>query len=149
MYGYLQRFWWRNHRCWRGSVVLGGEWSSRQRSLALRWSTMLNNDPLLLTRLDAVFRIERTLGAWPTGEWWSIHRKIIKRFIPSFGNRHRPHCQCSAVTNQMPRPMLTSTVLVLNKHLSVAEVRRKPPAPRRTHRRGYPATVALATACNR
>ncbi|MFN5675996.1 MAG: extracellular solute-binding protein [Roseiflexaceae bacterium] len=120
MYGYLSAFGGEIIDA-RGTVVLGG--SGRAGSEAwLRWLTMLNNDPLLLTRLDAVFRIERTLGA---GQLEMVvdssknHQTYTQLWGAATGIAPLP---VLSITNQMPRPLLTSTVLVLNKHLSVAEL---------------------------
>lgn len=120
MYGYLSAFGGEIINA-QGAVVLGS--SGRAGSEAwLRWLTMLNNDALLLTRLDAVFRIERTLGA---GQLEMVvdssknHQTYTQLWGAATGIAPLP---VLSVTNQMPRPLLTSTVLVLNKHLSVAEL---------------------------
>lgn len=120
MYGYLAAFDGEIIDA-QGQVVLGG--SGRAGSEAwLQWLTTLNNDPLLLTRINAIFTIERTLGADQLAmviDSSQNHQTYEQLWGAATGIAPLP---VLSITNQSPHPALTSTVVALNKHLSVAEL---------------------------
>jgi hypothetical protein len=88
----------------------------------LTWLTTLNNDSLMQTRLNAIFTIEQTVGA---GQ--------LSMVIDSSAN-HQTYAQLwgdatrvttlpmLSITNQSAHPLLQSTVVAVNKHLSLPEL---------------------------
>lgn len=105
----------------QGNVVLAG--SGRAGTEAwLRWLTSLNNDELLMAKLNAVFRIERSLGAGQLSmviDSSANHQTYAQLWGAATGIAPLPQL---SITNQAPHPFVTSTVVVLNKHLSTAEL---------------------------
>ncbi len=120
MYGYLSAFGGEIINA-QGQVVIGS--SGRAGTEAwLRWLMMLNTDPLLLTRLDAVFTIERTLGAGQVDmviDSSKNYQTYAQLWGAATGIAPLP---VLSITNQTPHPTITSSVVVLNKHMSTAEL---------------------------
>lgn len=120
MYGYLSAFGGEIFDT-QGRVVVGS--SGRSGSEAwLQWLTSLNNDALLLTRINAIFTIERTLGAGQLAmviDSSQNHQIYTQLWGAATGVAPLP---VLSITNQAPHPLLTSTVVVLNKHLSANEL---------------------------
>lgn len=88
----------------------------------LTWLASLNSDPLLLTRLNAVFSVKRSVGA---GQMTMViddssqQRTYQQLWGESMGMSALPML---SISNQPAQPYLRTTVVVLNQRLSPAEV---------------------------
>ena len=105
----------------QGDVVLGT--SGRIGTEAwLAWITTLNSDPLLLTRLNAIFSVKRSVGA---GQMTMViddasqQRTYQQLWGNSMGISALPTL---SLTNQPAQPYVRTTTVVLNQRLSPAEV---------------------------
>lgn len=105
----------------QGEVVLGS--SGRTGTEAwLSWLSTLNSDPLLLTRLNAVFSVKRSVGA---GQMTMViddssqQRTYQQLWGNAMGVSALPTL---SITNQPAQPFVRTTTVVLNQRLSSAEV---------------------------
>jgi ABC-type glycerol-3-phosphate transport system substrate-binding protein len=105
----------------QGQVVLAG--TGRAGSEAwLKWLTTLNNDPLMLTRLNTVFTIEQTVGAGQLAmviDSSANHQTYEQLWGNATGVATLP---VLSITNQAAHPLMQSTVVAVNKHLSLPEL---------------------------
>jgi len=120
MYGYLAAF---------GGAVVDDQGqlvladSGRTGSEAwLKWLKILNDDAQMLTRLNAVFTIEQTVGA---GQLTMVidssahHQTYEQLWGNATGVTTLPTL---SFTNQAAHPLLQSTVVAVNKHLRLPEL---------------------------
>jgi maltose-binding protein MalE len=105
----------------QGQVVLAD--TGRAGSEAwLTWLTTLNNDPLMQTRLNAIFTIEQTVGAGQLSmviDSSANHQTYAQLWGDATGVTTLP---LLSITNQSAHPLLQSTVVAVNKHLSLPEL---------------------------
>ncbi len=88
----------------------------------LTWLSTLNNDPLLMTRLNAVFTIEQIVGAGQLAmviDSSANHQTYEQLWGNATGITTLP---VLSITNQSAHPLLQSTVVAVNKHLSLPEL---------------------------
>lgn len=105
----------------QGQVVLAD--TGRAGSEAwLTWLATLNNDPLMLTHLNSVFTIEQTVGAGQLAmviDSSANHQTYEQLWGKATGVTTLP---LLSITNQSAHPLLQSTVVTVNKHLSLPEL---------------------------
>ena len=120
MYGYLAAFGGAIVDA-QGNVVLAD--TGRAGSEAwLAWLSTLNNDPLMLTHLNTVFTIEQTMGAGQLAmviDASANHQTYDQLWGSATGVTTLP---LLSITNQSAHPLLQSTVVAVNKHLSLPEL---------------------------
>lgn len=120
MYGYLAAFGGAVVDA-QGNIVLAD--SGRAGSEAwLTWLSTLNNDPLMLTRINTVFAIEQTVGADQLAmviDSSANHHVYTQLWGSATGVATLPQL---SITNQPAQPLLQSTVVAVNKYLSLAEL---------------------------
>ncbi len=103
------------------NVVLGTSGRGGTESW-LAWLSTLNNDPLLLTRLNSVFSVKRSVGA---GQMTMViddssqQRTYQQLWGQSMGISALP---ILSISNQPAQPYLRTTTVVLNQRLGPAEV---------------------------
>lgn len=105
----------------QGSVVLGTSGRSGTEAW-LSWLSTLNSDPLLLTRLNAIFSVKRSVGA---GQMTMViddssqQRTYQQLWGSAVGISALPTL---SLTNQSAQPYVRTTTVVLNQRLSPTEV---------------------------
>lgn len=105
----------------QGAVVLGSSGRSGTEAW-LSWLSTLNSDPLLLTRLNGIFSVKRSVGA---GQMTMViddssqQRTYQQLWGSSVGISALPTL---SLTNQPAQPYVRTTTVVLNQRLSPAEV---------------------------
>lgn len=105
----------------QGAVVLGTSGRSGTEAW-LAWLNTLHNDPLLMTRLNAIFSIKRSAGA---GQMTMViddssqQRTYQQLWGSSMGISPLPLLSFSS---QAAQPYVRTTTVVLNQRLSLAEV---------------------------
>lgn len=105
----------------QGSVVLGTSGRSGTEAW-LSWLNSLNSDPLLLTRLNTIFSVKRSVGA---GQMTMViddssqQRTYQQLWGSAVGISALP---ILSLTNQSAQPYIRTTTVVLNQRLSPTEV---------------------------
>jgi maltose-binding protein MalE len=105
----------------QGIVVLGTSGRSGTEAW-LSWLSTLNSDPLLLTRLNAIFSVKRSVGA---GQMTMViddssqQRTYQQLWGSAIGISALPTL---SLTNQSAQPYVRTTTVVLNQRLSPTEV---------------------------
>lgn len=105
----------------QNNVVLGTSGRNGTESW-LAWLSTLNNDPLLLTRLNAIFSVKRSVGA---GQMTMViddssqQRTYQQLWGDAMGVSPLPML---SISNQPAQPYVRTTTVVFNQRLSPAEV---------------------------